>query len=290
MSVRAASRLQDAADLFRSPSRMPLVMGIVNATPDSFFTGSRTQTQKASVDRALNLVEEGADFLDIGGQSTRPGSQPVSLEEELRRVVPVIEALMGRVKIPISIDTDKAGVADAALEAGAVIVNDVSALRVDAGMAQAACRAQAVILMHRGGDSSKTMQDVPRYGDVVAEVKDFLKGRIEYFVNSGGDVSRVVLDPGIGFGKDLGHNLSLIKHIDSLTAIAPVLLGVSRKSFLGKIMAKGSGKVPGPEKRLEGTLAVSCFAALLGVRVLRVHDVRATKRALEALDAVVRAS
>ncbi len=290
MSVSAESPLRGATGLFRSSGRSPLVMGIINATPDSFFEGSRTQTKSSAIDRALEFVDQGADFLDIGGQSTRPGSDPVSESEELRRVVPVIEALAGKVKVPISVDTDKAGVARAALEAGASIINDVSALRVDPKMAEVACGAEAVILMHRLGASPKTMQDAPHYQDVVSEVKEFLKERIAHFVNAGGDSKRVVLDPGIGFGKDLGHNLSLIKHVDVLGELGPVLLGVSRKSFLGRIISKGSENVPGPEERLEGTLAVSCYAALLGVRVLRVHDVRATKRALEALEAVVEAA
>ncbi len=251
-------------------------MGIVNVTPDSFYPGSRAPLTDQAVAMALRLAEEGADVLDLGGQSTRPGSAPVSEREELGRVLPVLEALEGRLKIPVSIDTDKAAVARAALAAGASIVNDVSALRGDGDMARVCLKAEAVILMHRGGDSPKTMQDAPAYGDVVAEVRAFLAQRLEAFAAAGGDLARVLIDPGIGFGKTREHNLSLLKHLDELTRLAPVVLGVSRKSFLG-------GDV---SERLEGSLAVACWAGLQGVKVLRVHDAAATRRALAALEAV----
>jgi dihydropteroate synthase len=227
-------------------------------------------------------VAEGADLIDIGGQSTRPGSEPVSEAEELRRVVPVVAALAGQIRVPISIDTDKAEVARRCLEAGAAVINDVSALRADPAMAEAARSAAAVILMHRGGASPKTMQDHPTYVNVVGEVREFLAQRREAFRRVGGDPDRLLFDPGIGFGKTCEHNLSLIKHINEFAGLGPVVLGVSRKSFLGKV-AGGDG---GPEERLEGSLAVACWAALKGVRVLRVHDVKATKKALAVLAAI----
>jgi dihydropteroate synthase len=281
----APSAPQPAVAAFlKQVRRIPLVMGIVNVTPDSFYAGCRFGPREA-VDEVLRQVEAGADLVDIGGQSTRPGSDPVPAEEELRRVVPVFEALRGRTRIPLSIDTDKALVARECLAAGAAVLNDVSALRSDPGMAEAALGAQAVILMHSGGRSPKTMQDAPRYGDVVGEVKTFLAERREAFRQAGGDPARVLLDPGIGFGKDSGHNLSLLKHLDEFAALGPLVLGVSRKSFLGRVTPDA-----GPQERLEGSLAVACWGALRGVNVLRVHDVRATRRALAALDAVMEAA
>ena len=261
--------------------RAPRLMGVVNATPDSFYAGSRGPSAEAAVERALRLVDEGADYLDIGGQSTRPGSDAVGLEAERARVIPVIKALAKRIKIPISVDTDKARIAAEALDAGARIVNDVSAFRADPDMAKIAVRAERVVLMHRGGASPKTMQSAPRYDDVVSEVREFLKERLEVFVAAGGDASRVWVDPGVGFGKTLEHNLALIKHAGELSAVAPVLLGVSRKSFLGQISTDG-----GPEDRLSGSLAVAVWAGLSGVDVIRVHDVAETKRALAALSAL----
>ncbi|MBI4376436.1 MAG: dihydropteroate synthase [Elusimicrobia bacterium] len=261
-------------------------MGVVNVTPDSFFPDSRVPQPAQAVELALALCEEGADLLDIGGQSTRPGSEPVPVSEEMRRVIPVIEAVAAKVKIPISVDTDKAEVAQAALEAGAAILNDVSALRGDPKMMQAALDYPLVVLMHMGGESPKTMQENPSYKDVVREVKDFLARRRQAFLHAGGNPSQVLIDPGIGFGKNLAHNLSLIKHVDQLAELAPVVLGVSRKSFLGRILSPDGRNVPGPEQRLEGSLAVSCLAALAGVRVLRVHDVAATRKTLITLAAV----
>lgn len=265
-------------------------MGVVNVTPDSFYAAGRWETPRQAVEAALRQVEEGADILDVGGQSTRPGSLPVLLEDELGRVLPVVEALAGRVKVPISVDTDKAEVARRALEAGASIVNDVSALRNDPMMLEAALKAKAVILMHRGGGSPRDMQERPQYADVVGEVKSFLEERKEFFLRSGGEVSRLLVDVGIGFGKTFEHNLSLLKHIEEFPAIAPVVLGVSRKSFLGSLLRAPDREMPGPEDRLEGSLAVACWAALKGVRVLRVHDVGATERVLRTMEAVASAA
>jgi dihydropteroate synthase len=256
-------------------------MGVVNSTPDSFYAGSRAPSAEAAVERALRLIDEGADYLDIGGQSTRPGSDAVSLEAERARVIPVIRALAKRIKIPISIDTDKARLAEEAIDAGARIVNDISALRADPGMAKAAARAERVVLMHMRGVSPKTMQIDPSYDDVVGEVRAFLAERLEAFTAAGGDPARVWIDPGVGFGKTLEHNLTLIKRVGELAAIAPVLLGVSRKSFLGRLSPDA-----GPEERLPGSLALAAWAGFSGVEVLRVHDVAETKKALAALAAV----
>lgn len=282
---REASRPKAASAVAEVPAaprfRAPRLMGIVNATPDSFYAGSRAPSVEAAVERALRLVDEGADFLDVGGQSTRPGSDAVTLEAERARVIPLVKALAGRVKVPISVDTDKAAVAAEALDAGATILNDVTALRGDPGMAKVAARAERVVLMHMLGTSPKTMQADPRYEDALAEVRGFLAGRLDAFEAAGGDRSRVWIDPGIGFGKALEHNLELIRGIGALAGLAPVLLGASRKSFIGKIRPD-----TGPEDRLEGSLAVAAWAGFCGVDVLRVHDVGATKRLLDTLSAV----
>ncbi len=261
--------------------RAPKLMGIVNVTPDSFHAPSRAVSKESAIELAGRLIEEGADILDIGGQSTRPGSAPVSFDEERARVIPVIKALAKSVKVPISVDTDKAMVAAEALDAGARIINDVTALRADPGMSRVAVRAERVVLMHMLGDSPAKMQNDPRYADVVADVSQFLAARLAAFADAGGDPRRVWIDPGIGFGKTLDHNLALIKHVRDFIRIAPVLLGVSRKSFFGKIRPDG-----GTDERLPGSLSVAVWAGFAGVDVLRVHDVAATKRALEALTAV----
>jgi dihydropteroate synthase len=261
--------------------RAPRLMGVVNVTPDSFYAGGRSASAESAVERGLRLVDEGADFLDIGGQSTRPGSEAVPLDVELARVIPVIKILAKSVKIPISVDTDKARVAAEALDAGARIVNDVSALRADPDMARVAARAERVVLMHMRGASPKTMQADTHYKDVVAEVREFLEERLEAFVTAGGDRKKVWIDPGVGFGKNLDQNLALIKHAGELFSLAPVLLGVSRKSFLGKISPD-----EGPEERLAGSLALAAWAGLVGLEILRVHDVLETKKVLAALAAV----
>jgi dihydropteroate synthase len=258
----------------------PMLMGVVNATPDSFFEGSRAASTDAIVERALKLVEDGAGILDIGGQSTRPGSEPVPADEERARVIPAIKALAKRIKIPISVDTDKGAIADEAFDAGATILNDVSALRGE-GMMKAALRFDKVILMHMSGEP-RTMQKDPRYDDVVDDVKLFLDARHTRFRAEGGRAERIWIDPGIGFGKSLEHNLALIRALPSLARTAPVVLGVSRKSMFAKITPDG-----GPQDRLAGSLAVAAWAALSGAcAVLRVHDVLETKRTLDVLAAL----
>ncbi|MBI3299848.1 MAG: dihydropteroate synthase [Elusimicrobia bacterium] len=261
----------------------PLVMGIVNATGDSFFAASRASGE-AAVAAGLRLAEEGADLVDVGGESTRPGSDPVSEDEESARVLPIVEALAARLKIPVSIDTAKAAVARRALDAGAGVLNDILALRAP-GMLEAAVRYPLVVLMHMQGVSPKTMQADPRYDDCAGEVRGFLAERLAAFRAAGGDSARAWVDPGLGFGKTLEHNLELMRRLEDLTVLGPVLVGASRKSFLGRLLASEGAPLP-PEERLEASLAAACRAAEAGTVCVRVHDVRATVRALEAWKAL----
>jgi len=266
-------------------ARPPKVMGIVNVTPDSFSDGGRFFGTGEAVERALQLVEEGADIIDVGGESTRPGSAPVAKGEELRRVIPVIEGLRDRSDVPISIDTTKSAVARSALAAGADIINDVSALRSDAKMAPVAAEAGCpVVLMHMLG-SPRTMQRDPQYDDVVAEVKAFLSEAIDRAVLVGIERSQLAVDPGIGFGKTVAHNLRLINELGALKTLGvPVVLGASRKSFIGKVLDVEA------DDRIEGTLAVSALAVKTGAEIIRVHDVSANRRAIELAYAVVSAA
>ena len=253
----------------------PLLMGVVNVTPDSFSDGGLYLDADAAVEHGELLAGEGADILDVGGESTRPGAAPVSEEEELRRVVPVVERLAG-VGPRISIDTTKVVVARAALEAGADIVNDVSAFRFDPELAGLVAEAGVdCCLMHMLGEP-RTMQEDPRYGDVVAEVKAFLEERLAFAVGEGVPEERVWLDPGIGFGKTAEHNLELLRRLDEIVAIGrPVVVGTSRKSFLGKLTG---GRPEG--ERLPGTIATNVVALERGASVFRVHDVAQVRDAL----------
>jgi dihydropteroate synthase len=248
-------------------------MGVVNVTPDSFSDGGLYLDSDAAVAHGEQLAREGAAVLDVGGESTRPGAAPVSLDEELRRVVPVIERLS---PATISIDTRKAAVAEAALAAGASIVNDVSAFRHDAAMAGVVARAGAgCCLMHMLGDDPRTMQDDPVYGDVVSDVKAFLEERLAFAVSEGVAEEKVWLDPGIGFGKTLDHNLELLRRLDEIVAIGrPVVVGTSRKSFLGKLTGRD------PQDRVAGTIATNVMALERGASIFRVHDVAPTVDAL----------
>jgi dihydropteroate synthase len=244
------------------------VMGIVNVTPDSFSDGGLYLDAGAAIDHALALEDSGAAILDIGGESTRPGASPVAEDEELRRVVPVIEGVRKAGSgAQISIDTSKAAVAAAALRAGATLVNDVTALRADPEMAEVVARAGAdCCLMHMLGEP-RTMQRDPHYDDVVSEVKAFLEGRLELAVAAGIAEERVVLDPGIGFGKTTEHNLELLRRVDELVALGrPVAIGTSRKSFLGKVTARPV------EDRIAATIATNVLAYAAGARIFRVHD------------------
>ena len=257
----------------------PRIMGILNVTPDSFSDGGRWLDPEAAVRRGLELVAEGADILDIGGESTRPGAAEVPVVEELRRVAPVIEALAQRVCVPLSVDTRKSGVARAALDAGAAIVNDVSALG-DPEMAAVVREAGAgVVLMHMRGTPAE-MQCDPQYGDVVAEVRAYLAARIEAALAAGIGRGQIVIDPGIGFGKTTAHNLALLGAVNRLAELAPVLVGASRKRFIGEITGASA------DGRLPGSLAVALWSLLRGAAILRVHDVSATCAAVKMAGAL----
>jgi dihydropteroate synthase len=259
-------------------------MGIVNVTPDSFSDGGLYTDAGAAIAHGLELEAEGAGILDIGGESTRPGADPVAADEELRRVVPVIEGLHERgVRARISADTSKATVAAAALDAGATLVNDVTALRGDPAMAElVAARGVDCCLMHMLGEP-RTMQADPRYDDVVSEVKAFLEQRMAFAVAQGVAEERILLDPGIGFGKTAEHNLELLARVDELVALGrPVVIGTSRKSFLGRITGRAV------DDRLAGTVATNVLAYERGARVFRVHDVAPVYDGLVIAGATVR--
>jgi len=261
----------------------PVVMGIVNATPDSFYAASRAAEASRAVDAAASMIAAGAAVIDVGGESTRPGSAYIGADEETSRVVPVIEALRARWDVAISVDTRKASVAEAALDAGADIVNDVAALADDPGLAPlCAARGVPVILMHKKGVPA-SMQEAPWYDDCPIEVRAFLLAAAERALAAGIRADRIVLDPGIGFGKRLEDNLSLLSRLDELVASGyPVLVGLSRKSFIGALSgAEADG-------RLHGSLAAACAARSAGARLFRVHDVAETVQALTVFDAIAR--
>ena len=255
-------------------------MGVVNVTPDSFYEGSRYPDASEAIDIALGLIEAGADIVDIGGESTRPGGQEVAVLEELERVLPVLEGLRARTEALLSIDTRKTAVAEGALEAGADIINDVSALGDD-GMAELAARARAgVVLMHMRG-TPETMQGKPVYEDVVGEVKAYLRNAVERAEAAGVSSEAILVDPGIGFGKTLEHNLTLLRELQALTELSkPVLVGTSRKSFIGRLLSDTS------KDRLFGTAGSVAAAVLNGASVVRVHDVKEMSDVVTVVDAV----
>lgn len=259
------------------PQSVPRIMGILNVTPDSFSDGGHWTTVEAAVEQGLALQAQGADVLDVGGESTRPGAEPVSTDEELRRVIPVIERLAPQLAIPMSIDTMKSQVAGEALQAGARIVNDVTAGTFDQQMVEVCAASDCgIILMHMQG-TPQTMQHQPHYENVVREVSDFLLNQIEMFCARGIDRRRIMVDPGIGFGKTADHNLELLHGIPSLKLLGrPVLIGHSRKRFLKRILGREV------EERLAGTIGVAIGAAQLGAALIRVHDVQAVRDALTA--------
>lgn len=263
---------------------MPRVMGIVNVTPDSFADGGAYFDADAAVAHGLRLVEEGADLLDVGGESTRPGAAEVSLEEELRRVIPVIERLARETRVPIGIDTSKPEVMRAAVEAGAGLINDVYALRRDGALETAAALGVPVVLMHMLGEP-RSMQDDPRYDDVVAEVHRFLAERIFSAEMAGIDKKRIVVDPGFGFGKTREHNLQLLARFDRFIELGvPALAGLSRKRTIGDLTGRRE-----PAERASGSVAAHMIAVQRGARIVRVHDVAMTVDALKvwaAVDAV----
>lgn len=272
----------------------PAVMGVVNVTPDSFSDGGRWLAPETAVAHGRALVAAGADLLDVGGESTRPGSEPIDAAEELRRVLPVVERLAGESGVLVSIDTTKAEVAKAAIDAGARIVNDVSAGRFDADMLGVVRDAGAgFVAMHMLGEP-RTMQHDPRYDDVVREVGDFLATRVEAARAAGIHPDSIAVDPGIGFGKTTEHNLVLLAHLDALVERfeQPLVIGASRKRFIGRVLAGVGGEAgePPPDRRDEGTLATTVWAVERGARVVRVHDARGTARAVALLDALRRAA
>lgn len=259
-----------------------LICGILNVTPDSFSDGGKWGSAEAAVARALELEAQGADLLDIGGESSRPGSAPVALEEEQSRVLPVLQALAGRLKIPISVDTCKPELAALAVQAGASYINDITGFTSPAMVQAAASSGAGVIAMHMQGEP-RSMQAAPVYADVVGEVKAFLAGRAAALAAAG--VADIILDPGIGFGKTLEHNLALIARLGELRALGfPVLLGVSRKKFIGTL-AGGE-----PADRLSGTIAACVAGAANGADIIRVHDVLECRRAMLVADAIRAAS
>jgi dihydropteroate synthase len=259
---------------------LPVVMGVLNVTPDSFSDGGLYLDVNAAVAHGEELVRDGAAIVDVGGESTRPGAEPVPVDEELRRVVPVVERLAPAM---VSIDTRKAGVAEAALGAGARLVNDVSAFRHDPAMAEVVATAGAgCCLMHMLGDDPRTMQKDPVYEDVVSDVKAFLEERLSFAVSEGVPEEKVWLDPGIGFGKTIEHNLELLRRLDEIVALGrPVVVGTSRKSFLGRLTGR-------PEREREAaTIATNVIALERGASVFRVHDVRANVDALKVATATL---
>ena len=261
--------------------RSPLIMGIVNVTPDSFSDGGQHATTEAAVAHALQLAAEGADLLDIGGESTRPGALAVTEAEELARVIPVIEQLADQTDAALSIDTQKPAVAEAALAAGAVVINDIAANRTDPQMWQIAVAARAgYVAMHMQG-TPQTMQDAPAYTEVVSEVRAFFDERLERFNEAGLNAEQVLFDPGIGFGKTVEHNLALLAGLERFKKMKrPLLVGASRKSFIGHLTGAAV------EDRLAGSLACACRAAEAGAAVLRVHDVKETNQALQTWNAI----
>lgn len=265
------------------------IMGILNATPDSFSDGGRFYTFETAVRQGLKLVKDGAHILDIGGESSRPFAAPVSEQEELDRVIPVINALVKQISIPISIDTVKSGVAKQALDAGASIINDISAFEKDPAMADLAAQRQVpVILMHMKG-TPETMQVNPDYDDLMTEITSYLASRADYAVKKGIKKEHIILDPGIGFGKTVEHNLVLINHLEKITALGfPVLVGPSRKTFIQKILSEKE-KIPvGPDHiRTEyGTLAAVAASVLKGAHIVRVHDVEKLTSFSRILDSI----
>lgn len=279
--VRAPWRVELARGGVLDTERRALVMGVLNVTPDSFSDGGQFLEPDSAVRRGLEMAREGADVLDVGAESTRPGSEPVPAGEEKRRVLPVIQALAGQSEVPISIDTQKADVARAALQAGAQIINDVSALRTDPAMGEVAARSGAPLcLMHMQGEP-RTMQQRPTYGEVVSEVRSWLALRVEEAVRAGVPREKVLVDPGFGFGKTVQHNLEVLRRLGEFAHLGcAVLIGTSRKSTIGAVLGAGPGE------RLYGTLATVACAVMAGAHVVRVHDVGPALEVVRMCEAV----
>jgi dihydropteroate synthase len=261
---------------------IPLLMGILNVTPDSFSDSSRFLARDAALQHALTLIKEGADIIDIGGESSRPGSQPILLQMEIERVIPVIAGIRKHSQIPLSLDTTKAEVAEAGIKEGVRIINDISALRFDDKMADVLCRYQdvAIILMHMQG-KPQTMQENPHYENVVKEILDFFEERIQFCISKGINRNRIILDPGVGFGKRLGDNLKILRNLDQFAGFElPLLVGASRKGFINMI---DKSEV---HERLGGTLAVTALSYLHNIQIVRVHDLQPNKQFLLVLNAI----
>jgi dihydropteroate synthase len=271
--------------MFSELGKRTLVMGILNVTPDSFSDGGRFLDRDAAVRHALAMARDGADIIDVGGESTRPGGEPVSVEEEIVRVVPVISELAARIERPISIDTYKSATAAAALDAGASMINDISGMAFDPEMRKlAAARRCPVILMHIKG-TPRDMQKNPTYDDVIGEITHYLRQRILEAVQAGVDERMIIIDPGIGFGKAVRHNLEILRRLGELRSLGrPILVGVSRKSTIGQVL----GGLP-PEERLEGTAAAVAISIAGGASMVRVHDVKEMVRVARMTDAILRA-
>ncbi len=263
-------------------SKKTYIMGILNVTPDSFSEGGLYLDKSAAIKRAIQMVEDGADIIDIGGESTRPGSEPVTIEEELRRTIPVIEVLAKEDKVPISIDTYKSEVARRALDAGASMVNDISGLRFDPEMPNVVSEYKVpVVIMHIKG-RPKDMQQNPVYEALIPEIMDYLREGIKIARQSGIPEDKIIIDPGIGFGKTFDHNLRIIKHLREFTFLEkPILIGPSRKAFIGKIL----GDVP-PIERIEGTAAAVAVSIINGANIIRVHDVKEMVKVAKIADAI----
>ncbi|MGC8886088.1 MAG: dihydropteroate synthase [Verrucomicrobiia bacterium] len=262
--------------------RATIVMGIINVTPDSFYNGGRYFDHNRAVERAFELIEEGAEILDIGGESTRPGAQPVEEKEELKRVIPVIERIADKINIPISIDTVKPEVARRALAAGASLINDIAANRQEPEMWQIVAETGAGYIVNHMKGSPQTMQLNPVYCDVVKEIDDFFEDRLRRLKSIGVYEDQVVLDPGIGFGKTVEHNLKILKNVKYFGKWGrPVMIGASRKSFIGKILNLDV------EFRLSGSLACAAWAVMNGVKIIRAHDVRETVQVAKMIEAIM---
>ncbi len=264
-------------------SRKVAVMGILNLTPDSFYDGGRYRTEKEILNRVEQMVKEGADIIDVGGESTRPGAESVSAEVEIRRTIPYIEKITSLFDVPVSIDTYKAKVAKAAIEAGAQMVNDISGLKFDSQMASVVSFYKVpVVVMHIKG-TPKNMQENPYYESLMDEIISYLRESLQIAEKAGVEREKIIIDPGIGFGKTVEHNLKILKRLDELKVLGrPILIGVSRKSFIGKILS-----LP-VEKRLPGSLAASCVAVVKGARVVRTHDVRETREVVDLTEAILK--
>jgi dihydropteroate synthase len=285
LSMMPSSQGQSAPSLLMRGRRLafdrPLVMGVLNVTPDSFSDGGRYLDPGAAVKHALEMVEEGADVIDIGAESSRPGAEPVPEAEELRRLIPVVQEVCRRVPVPVSVDTTKATVARAAIGAGAAAINDISACLADPAMPGVVAETGAgLVLMHMQGTPS-TMQQAPRYGSVVDDVRDFLQARMQAVVQAGVAADHILLDPGIGFGKNLDHNLALLARLDALQPLGrPILVGVSRKAFIGEVLGRRT------DDRLMGTAAAVAVAVLRGAGAVRVHDVKAMRDVVRMVYAI----